>query len=140
MNIVIVNGGRHIARQFYAGKYVAGESSAPDCWSNDGTAPDASVEEPQAKTCEGCPQNIKGSGQGETRACRFKRRVAVILPEEVGGNNHGDIYQLEVASKSIFGKLLPTLAFMLINIVKHKFFVNIYNFLNFNLRITIKSG
>ena len=31
MEVVIVNGGRNIARQFYAGKYVAGESSAPDC-------------------------------------------------------------------------------------------------------------
>jgi hypothetical protein len=100
MNVVIVNGGRNIARQFYAGKYVAGESSAPDCWSNDGNAPDASVEEPQAKTCEGCPQNIKGSGQGDSRACRFQQRLAVLLADDIDG----DVFQLVLPSKSIFGR------------------------------------
>jgi len=100
MNIVIVNGGRKIARQFYAGKYVAGESSAPDCWSNDGDAPDASIEEPQAKTCEGCPQNIKGSGQGDSRACTFKQRLAVLLADDIDG----DVFQLVLPAKSIFGR------------------------------------
>lgn len=100
MNVVIVNGGRNIARQFYAGKYVAGESSAPDCWSNDGNAPDASVEEPQAKTCEGCSQNIKGSGQGDSRACRFQQRLAVLLADDIDG----DVFQLVLPSKSIFGR------------------------------------
>ena len=55
MNIVIVNGAAKVARSFYAGKYVAGEASHPDCWSNDGDKPDASIEHPQASTCEGCP-------------------------------------------------------------------------------------
>jgi len=100
MNVVIVNGGRHIARQFYAGKYVAGESSAPDCWSNDGTAPDASVEEPQAKTCEACTQNIKGSGQNDSRACTFKQRLAVLLADDIDG----DVFQLVLPAKSIFGR------------------------------------
>ena len=68
MNIVIVNGGAKVARSFYAGKYVAGETSQPDCWSNDGDKPDASIEEPQHTSCEGCSQNIKGSGQGDSMA------------------------------------------------------------------------
>jgi len=100
MNVVIVNGGRNIARQFYAGKYVAGETSVPDCWSNDGNAPDASIESPQAKTCEGCPQNIKGSGQGDSRACRFQQRLAVLLADDIDG----DVFQLVLPSKSIFGR------------------------------------
>lgn len=92
-------------RTFYIKAYdPSAEATAPDCWSNDGVKPDATAKAPQGKTCETCPQNIKGSGQGSTRACRFERRVAVILPEEVGGNNHGDIYQIKFASKSIFGK------------------------------------
>ena len=92
-------------RQFYIKSYDPNaEATAPDCWSNDGNKPDASIKAPQGKTCETCPQNIKGSGSGNTRACRFERRVAVILPDEVGGNNHGDIYQMKFASKSIFGK------------------------------------
>lgn len=100
MNVVIVNGGKNIARQFYAGKYVAGESSAPDCWSNDGKTPDVSVEEPQSDTCEGCPQNIKGSGQGDSRACTFKQRLAVLLADDIDG----DVFQLVLPAKSIFGR------------------------------------
>jgi hypothetical protein len=100
MNIVIVNGGRDIARQFYEGKYVAGESAAPDCWSNDGKRPDASIESPQGETCEGCPQNIKGSGNGDSRACRFQQRLAVLLADDI----EGDVYQLALPSTSIFGR------------------------------------
>jgi len=100
MNVVIVNGGRDIARQYYEGKYVAGEASAPDCWSNDGKRPDASIESPQGETCEGCPQNVKGSGNGDSRACRFQQRLAVLLADDIGG----DIYQLTLPSTSIFGR------------------------------------
>jgi hypothetical protein len=105
LRVVLVGVAPNVQRTFYAKAYDPNaEATAPDCWTNDGRTPDASIKNPQNQSCETCPQNIKGSGQGETRACRFKRRLAVILPEEVGGNNHGDIYQLEVASKSIFGK------------------------------------
>jgi hypothetical protein len=100
MNIVIVNGGRDIARQYYAGKYVAGETAAPDCWSNDGKRPDPSIESPQAATCEGCSQNIKGSGNGDSRACRFQQRLAVLLADDI----EGDVYQLTLPSTSIFGR------------------------------------
>jgi hypothetical protein len=100
MNVVIVNGGRDIARQFYAGKYVAGETAAPDCWSNDGKRPDASIESPQYTSCEGCPQNIKGSGNGDSRACRFQQRLAVLLADDI----EGDVYQLALAATSIFGR------------------------------------
>lgn len=100
MNIVIVNGGRHIGRQYYIGKYVPGETAAPDCWSNDGDKPDASIESPQHSTCEGCPQNIKGSGQGDSRACRYQQKLAVLLADDIGG----DVYQLALAATSIFGR------------------------------------
>ena len=105
MRAVLVGVAPAVQRTFYAKAFDANaKPTPPDCWTNDGKRPDASVKSPQGSSCETCPQNIKGSGQGDTRACRFKRRVAVILPDEVGGNNHGDIYQFEVASKSIFGK------------------------------------
>lgn len=100
MNVVIVNGGRNIARTFHASKYVAGESAAPDCWSNDGKAPDASIESPQSSLCESCPQNIKGSGQNDSRACKFQQRLAVVLADDIGG----DVYQLSLPNRSIFGR------------------------------------
>jgi hypothetical protein len=92
-------------RVFYIKAYdPSADATAPDCWSNDGNKPDVSIKKPQGTTCETCPQNVKGSGQGATRACRFERRVAVVLPDEIGGNNEGDVYQIKLASKSIFGK------------------------------------
>lgn len=105
LKVVLVGVAPAVQRTWYAKTYDPNaEATAPDCWTNDGKAPDKTASNPQSSNCEKCPQNVKGSGQGETRACRFKRRVAVVLVDEVGGNNHGDIYQLEVASKSIFGK------------------------------------
>jgi hypothetical protein len=100
MNVVIVSGAPSIARSFHTSKYVAGETSAPDCWSNDGRAPDASIEAPQSSTCNECPQNIKGSGQGESKACRYLQRLAVTLADDIGG----DVFQLTLPSKSIFGR------------------------------------
>lgn len=100
MNIVVVNGTKHVARKYYAGGYTPGESAPPNCWSNDGVTPDMSIEEPQHGNCEGCPQNIKGSGQGDSRACRFEKRLAVVLADDIKGS----VYQLILPSKSYFGK------------------------------------
>jgi len=100
LDVVIVNAAPKISRTFYAGQYVEGENKAPDCWSADGDKPDASIEEPQAHDCASCPQNVKGSGQGESKACRFSQRLAVVLANDV----QGDIMQLTLAATSIFGK------------------------------------
>jgi len=100
MNIVVVNGTKHVARKYYSGGYTPGESAPPNCWSNDGITPDVSIEAPQHGNCEGCPQNIKGSGQGDSRACRFEKRLAVVLADDIKGS----VYQLILPSKSYFGK------------------------------------
>jgi hypothetical protein len=99
MNVVIVNGSPKIGRTFYAGAYDPNNPSAPDCWSADGEKPDASIDSPQHSNCQDCPQNIKGSGQGESRACRYKQRLAVLLADDFAG----DVYGLELASTSLFG-------------------------------------
>jgi hypothetical protein len=105
LRVVLVGVAPAVQRVFYMKAYdPSAEATAPDCWSNDGNKPDASIKKPQGSNCESCPQNVKGSGQGATRACRFERRVAVVLPDEVDGNNEGDVYQIKLASKSIFGK------------------------------------
>jgi hypothetical protein len=83
------------------GQFVEGEAKAPDCWSANGDTPDASITTPQAASCAACPQNIKGSGQGDSRACRYSQRLAVVLANDVDG---GDVMQLTLAATSIFGK------------------------------------
>jgi hypothetical protein len=101
LNVVIVNAARDVSRTFYAKAYNPKEDAAiPDCWSNDGVTPDATAEAPQHHNCAECPQNVKGSGTSGSRACRHFRRVAVALADDIGG----DVYQLQLASKSIFGK------------------------------------
>jgi hypothetical protein len=100
MNIVIVSAALAINRQYYEGTYVKGVSVPPTCWSPDGKKPAADVEQPQSSSCDSCPQNIAGSGQGESRACRFQQRLAVVLEGEIGG----PVYQLALPATSLFGK------------------------------------
>lgn len=99
MNVVIVAAAPKVSRTFYEGTYTEGEVTSPACWSADGEQPDATAKSPQGKTCATCPQNIKGSGQGESRACRFSQRLAVVLENDV----QGDVYQLTLPAQSIFG-------------------------------------
>lgn len=99
LEVVIVNASKHISRMFYAKAWdPKGDSAPPDCWSNDGEKPDASITEPQHSSCVGCPQDINGSGQGNTKACRKNRRIAVALASDL----EGDVYQMTLQSKSIF--------------------------------------
>lgn len=105
LRVVIINAAADISRTFYAKTYDPNaEAAPPDCWSPDGRTPDASVKQPQGKTCETCPKNIAGSGQGNTKACRYGRRIAVVLPDDLDTNVAGDVYQMQLSAKSIFGK------------------------------------
>jgi hypothetical protein len=100
LNVVVVAASSKVARTYYAGTYKKGVSAPPDCWSANGDYPDKSVEAPQATGCANCPQNVKGSGQGDGRACRFSQRIAVVLDNDIGG----DVFQLVLPSTSIFGE------------------------------------
>lgn len=102
MNFVIVAAAKTNSRTYYAGKYEEGKDIAPTCWSADGVKPNEEVpaEQRQHPTCANCPQNIEGSGEGKSRACRFNRRLAVALENDIGG----DVYRLQLPAKSVFGK------------------------------------
>ena len=100
LDVVIVNAAPKIGRTFYMKAYDGESPSGPDCWSADGEKPDASAANPQATNCASCPQNVKGSGNGESRACRYSQRLAVVLANDVDG----DVMQLQLPATSIFGK------------------------------------
>tara|TARA_R110000772_G_scaffold16607_3_gene47024 strand:+ start:2894 stop:3790 length:897 start_codon:yes stop_codon:yes gene_type:complete len=100
LNVVVVNAAK-ISRTYYGGAYDPEKTTAPSCWSADTQkpAPEVDPENRQATTCATCPMNIKGSGQGDSRACRFSQRLAITLegkPDEV--------YQLQLPATSIFGE------------------------------------
>ena len=99
--IVIVNAAPHNSRTYYANAYSEGsEPTAPDCWSANGITPDTKAANPQSSRCVDCPMNQKGSGQGDSRACRYSRRLAVVLANDM----EGEVYQLTLPAKSIFGE------------------------------------
>lgn len=104
INVVIVNASPKVGRIFYAKAWSPdAEPTAPDCFSNDGAAPDAGAVNPQASSCNECSQNIKGSGMGNSKACRYSRRIAMVLEEDFGTALEGEVYQMNLASKSLFG-------------------------------------
>lgn len=100
LDVVIVNAAAKISRTYYEGAFNPESPTPPACWSADGEKPDASIGVPQAPTCASCPQNIKGSGNGESKACRFSQRLAVVLANDM----EGDVLQLTLPATSIFGK------------------------------------
>jgi len=100
LEVIIVKAAPKVSRIFYASSYDAENVTGPDCWSNDGERPDASAANKQAVTCMNCPKNQAGSGQGNSRACRYQQRLAVVL----ANNPSGDVMQLTLPATSVFGK------------------------------------
>lgn len=102
LNIVVIAAATKVHRTFFLGKYEEGKDATPACWSADGVKPNDEVPEEtrQCATCADCPNNIAGSGEGNSRACRYSRRLAVMLENDLEGN----IYRLQLPAKSLFGK------------------------------------
>lgn len=102
MNLVVIASSKGVSRTFYAEKYEEGKDIKPTCWSAEGDKPNEEVPEGQRQSsaCATCKQNIEGSGDGKSRACRYSKRLAVALENDIGGN----IYRLSIPAKSYFGK------------------------------------
>lgn len=98
MNVILLRAADTNARTYYEGTYVKGAKAKPACWSSDSVSPHEDVKNPQSSKCNTCPQNIKGSGQNDSRACRYQRRLAVLLENDVDG----DIYAMSIPAASIF--------------------------------------
>jgi hypothetical protein len=102
LDVILVNAAP-VSRQYYEGAYDPKATAIPPtCWSSNTQTPDPSVpaEQRQSDKCMTCPQNIKGSGQGESRSCRFSQRVAVLLD---GDLEKKEVYQLQLPATSVFG-------------------------------------
>jgi hypothetical protein len=102
MPIVIVSAAPHNSRMYYDATFSEdAEIKKPTCYSDDGITPNAKSLDKQSQTCATCPQNIDGSSStGKGRACRFSRRLAVVLEND----QQGDVFQLTLPAQSIFGK------------------------------------
>jgi hypothetical protein len=99
LDVTIVDAAKR-SRMFYGDAYNAQSTSAPICWSPDTKYPDPEVpaDTKQATRCMDCPQNIKGSGNGSSRACKYSQRLAVVLED-----NPQEVYQLQLPANALFG-------------------------------------
>ena len=102
LDVVMVKAALKVARIFYGKAYDSDNPTAPACWSSDGDKPDDDAHNRQASRCADCPQNVAGSGQNQSRACRYQHRVAVVLADE--DNVQSDVMQIVFPATSIFGK------------------------------------
>lgn len=101
INVIILHALPKVSRIYYKEKYdPSGEPTLPNCWSNLGDKPEAGAGDKQHSNCAECPQNVKGSGDKGGRACRFQRRISVL----VEGDASGDVYQFNIPAGSLFGK------------------------------------
>ena len=83
---VILRAKREIQKTFYIESYTPGdEGSAPDCFSNDGMMPDASIQTPQCESCAACQNNAWGSGKDakgaptKGKACSDSKILAAFI-------------------------------------------------------------
>jgi hypothetical protein len=102
MNVIVVGAAQYNSRTFYEGVFQEGQTAgAPTCFSDNGITPSPRSTSAQSATCKDCPQNVDGShSSGRGRACRFSRRLAVLLEND----QKGDVFQLTLPAQSIFGK------------------------------------
>jgi hypothetical protein len=83
VTVVVVDANQHRSRAYYRQSYNPENPLPPDCWSNDGETPDASIPIPQHSNCKSCPMAAKNSrindnGQGVV-ACGLQKFLVVQL-------------------------------------------------------------
>jgi hypothetical protein len=90
-----------VSRIYYKEKYdPKKEATLPNCWSNLGDKPEAAATDIQHTNCKECSMNIAGSGETGGRACRFQRRISLVLANDP----QAQVYQFNIPAKSLFGK------------------------------------
>lgn len=102
IDVVMLKANKNTSKVFYIKGYQEGaENVKPDCFSTDGSKPDASIENPQAKSCATCPHNEWGSKIGDNgatkgKACQDAVRMAVATADQLN-----DPYLIRVPPASI---------------------------------------
>ena len=81
LEVIVLKTHPGVAKTYYSKGFSEGSVEKPDCYSNDGTAPAADAQSPQAKKCAACPHNKWGSKITEDskkgKSCADVKRLAV---------------------------------------------------------------
>lgn len=105
LDVVIVGVAPSVSKTFYAQAYVSGDDNAPDCFSLDGVAPDASAPRKQNDLCGTCPNNQWGSvitqAGKRAKACQDNRRLAVVPLHDIENRTYGGPMMLRLPPTSL---------------------------------------
>mgnify|MGYP003674400908 FL=1 len=102
LDAIIISEAPTMSRCYYKGSYEVGATRIPTCWTSDASrGPDISAIEKQHSNCALCKQNIRGSGNNTSKACRLFTKVAVgfICDKEKAQG----VFQLQLPTASLFG-------------------------------------
>ena len=83
--LIIVDAAPGMTKMFFSKPYQDTEEVVlPDCWSEDGVAPAASIQGPVSSKCSGCPKNLWGSkvtaNGKKAKACTDYKKLVVMEP------------------------------------------------------------
>lgn len=111
IEVVLVKANKGTSKVFYLKGYQEGaENQKPDCFSNEGVKPDASVENPQAKSCATCPHNQWGSKIGENggkgKACQDSVRMAISPAGQINDPMLLRVPPASIKTLGEYGKML----------------------------------
>lgn len=110
LRVIVLDYADRSGRTYYPGEYDPEKPGQPECWSDDGRKPHASVPAPKSATCEACPLAVRGSkisaNGKQVTACSQHRMVSVIP-----ANNIGEFppLRLKLAVTSNYDKKSPEL-------------------------------
>jgi hypothetical protein len=111
LEAVIVAVNPHKSKVYYDHGYEEGSVAKPTCYSNDGLAPAADADNPQAKKCAACPHNQWGSritdNGGKGKACGDSMRLAIASPDQL---NDPMLIRVPAASLKTLGQYGAQLA------------------------------
>jgi hypothetical protein len=103
LNVVILDVAP-LSRTYYAGEYDAEATAGPKCWSSSVESnlpsPDVPADQRMSTSCKDCAMNVRGSGLGDSRACRFNQKLAVAIEEE----GLDKVWSMQIPAASIFGE------------------------------------
>jgi hypothetical protein len=116
IQVVVFRAKERPERVFYLGAFNPDEEKSPDCQSDNGICPNKNVSAPQNSVCEGCHNNVWGTGKNadgtpsKGKACK-ERKLLVVAPygPETGVTEKSFGFSIPPTSLTNFGKYVNQL-------------------------------
>lgn len=109
MRVVVLGVAERRGRAYYEGAYDPSKPGVPLCWSDDGVAPHAQVQEPRSSKCDTCPLSAKGSKvteQGKAVTACSQHLMLAVVPHNAPESTP---LRLKLAITSVWDKQSPDL-------------------------------